>query len=95
VEQIGVRDLKAKLSAVLRSVERGDTVRVTSRGRPIADIVPAGSTGSVEDRLDALEAAGILTRATKPLPKQLSPPEEQTQRPLASEWIIAERDRYR
>lgn len=89
-----MRDLKARLSSILRSVEGGEAVRVTSRGRPVAELVPPGST-SLESRLDALEAAGLLTRATKPVPKQLSPPEEQTQRPLASEWIIAERDRHR
>jgi prevent-host-death family protein len=94
MEEIGVRDLKAHLSSVLRSVQRGEPVRVTSRGRPIAEIVPARST-STERLLDELEAAGRITRATKPWPKELSPAEPQTGRPLASELIIAERDRYR
>ena len=89
-----MRDLKAKLSAVLRSVEAGETVRVTSRGRPVAEIVPP-SSATLEDRLAAMEAAGLLTRPTKPWPKDAPPPEEQTETPLASELIIAERDRYR
>jgi prevent-host-death family protein len=42
MREIGVRDLKAHLSSVLREVEKdGERVRVTSRGRPVAEIVPA------------------------------------------------------
>ena len=35
-----VRDLKSRLSLYLRQVQRGETVVVTSRGRPIARLVP-------------------------------------------------------
>jgi prevent-host-death family protein len=42
MREIGVRDLKRALSETLRAVERGEQVRVTVRGRAIADIVPAG-----------------------------------------------------
>ena len=35
-----VRELKSKTSAMLRTVERGNTVLVTTHGRPTAMLVP-------------------------------------------------------
>ena len=35
-----VRDLKSRLSRYLRQVQRGETVVVTYRGKPIARLVP-------------------------------------------------------
>lgn len=35
-----VRELRASTKAILSAVKRGDTVLVTSRGRPCARIVP-------------------------------------------------------
>jgi len=60
MREIDVRDLKRSLSETLRAVERGEQVRVTVRGRPVADIVPAGAAAS-EDRVRALVAEGRLT----------------------------------
>ena len=50
MREIGVRELKEALSKTLRDVGRGEHVRVTLRGRPVADIVPAGARGG-ENRL--------------------------------------------
>ena len=41
---VGVRELKSKLSEYLARVERGETVTVTNRGRRVARIVPAAET---------------------------------------------------
>lgn len=41
--EIGSFDAKAKLSALLREVERGQRYTITLRGRPIADLVPSES----------------------------------------------------
>lgn len=38
--EIPQRELRNNVGAVLREVERGATVRVTVRGRPVADVVP-------------------------------------------------------
>ena len=45
-----IRELKAKTSAVLRTVERGDTVLVTTHGRPTAMLVPV-SEDNIEDAM--------------------------------------------
>jgi prevent-host-death family protein len=45
---VGVRELKAKLSEYLDRAERGESIRVTDRGKPKALIVPL----PVEDRIE-------------------------------------------
>ena len=56
---IGVRELRAHLSAYLRQVVRGATITVGDRrGQPVARLVPATRSGdaTVLDRLAALGA---------------------------------------
>jgi prevent-host-death family protein len=69
MREIGVRALKLSLSETLREVARGQQVRVTVRGRPVADIVPA-SASAEDDRLRELVAQGRLTPAARALPKR-------------------------
>lgn len=45
-----VRELKSKTSAMLRTVERGNTVLVTTHGRPTAMLVPV-TEDDIEDAL--------------------------------------------
>ena len=45
---VGVRELKNRLSHYLELVKRGEPVTVTTRGREIATIVPAGPSKEVE-----------------------------------------------
>ncbi len=52
-----VRELKAKTSAVLRTVKNGDTVLITTHGRPTALVVPV-SEDDIEDVL--LEHSPVL-----------------------------------
>jgi len=42
---VGIRELKARLSAVLREVQRGDVVLVTDRGRVVAELRAPGAPG--------------------------------------------------
>jgi prevent-host-death family protein len=55
--EIGIRELKASLRAVMDRVERGETVTVTRRGRPVATLAPSG----LPPQLAALVAAGRVT----------------------------------
>ena len=92
MREIGVRDLKRSLSETLRAVERGEQVRVTVRGRAIADIVPAGAAAG-DDRVRALVADGRLTPPSSARPKR--PPRLVKTHGRASALVIGERDAER
>jgi len=55
---IGLRELKSKLSECIREVKRGGTVVVTERGRRVARLVP--ESGSLDERLQVLKKAGTM-----------------------------------
>lgn len=57
---VGVRELKAKLSAMLERAAAGEVITVTDRGRPVATLGPP--FGAVD--LSAAVEAGWLTPAT-------------------------------
>jgi prevent-host-death family protein len=48
MQVVGVRELKANLSAYLRRVQAGERVTVTDRGRVIAALVPAEPAPTLE-----------------------------------------------
>jgi prevent-host-death family protein len=91
MRQIGVRDLKASLSETLRAVGRGEQVRVTLRGRPLADIVPAGVARG-DDRLRELVAQGRVVLPARPRPGRAP---RLIKAPSASAVVLAERDAER
>lgn len=72
---VGVRELKAKLSAYLRKVEAGEALEITDRGRAIAEIVPAGWVGAqpVSPALAAAIRRGEITPPSRPGPFILKP----------------------
>jgi prevent-host-death family protein len=92
MREIGVRELKLSLSATLRAVGRGQHVRVTLRGRPIADIVPAG-TAAGDDRLRGLVSQGRLVAPMRTRPKR-RPQLVKTGR-SASSLVLSEREAER
>jgi len=92
MREIGVRELKRSLSETLRAVERGEQVRVTVRGRAIADIVPAGAAPG-DDRVRTLVADGRLTPPASARPTR-APRLAKTDR-SASALVIGERDAER
>jgi prevent-host-death family protein len=92
MREIGVRELKTTLSQTLRAVARGQQVRVTVRGRPVADIVPAGASVK-DDPLRALVAEGRLTPHTRARARRA--PRLVETRTSASSLVLAERDAER
>lgn len=66
---VGVRELRQRASELLRLVERGETIEITDRGRPVALLspLPEGSP------LERLRAAGDVEPATADL-DELPPP---------------------
>ncbi len=92
MHEIGVRELKMTLSQTLRAVARGQQVRVTLRGRPLADIVPAGASTS-DDRLRGLVADGRLIAPARARPKRA--PRLVNSTHSASALVLAEREAER
>jgi prevent-host-death family protein len=92
MREIGVRELKASLSKTLRAVGRGEHVRVTLRGRPVADIVPAGAAPG-DDRLRELVAEGRVVPPGRARPRHA--PRLVTGRRSASSLVLSERDAER
>jgi len=92
VREIGIGELRAKLSSVIRRVERGERVRVTRRGRPVADIVPAMPEQS--PAMKRLIAEGRVTPASRPASEAPPASPRKTGR-SASAFILAEREEER
>jgi prevent-host-death family protein len=92
MREMGVRELKQSLSATLRAVGRGEQVRVTLRGRPLADIVPARAAG-VDYRLSELIANGRVVPPARARPR--SAPKLAKARRSASSLVLSERDAER
>ena len=69
MKQVGVRELKARLSQFLREVAKGEIVEVTDRGKIVAELRPPGygATESIfEARFRLWAREGKLIPASKP-----------------------------
>ena len=62
MREIPQRELRNNVAAVLREVEGGESLRVTVRGRPVADLVPVGTR---KRGLSPAEVARIVARAPR------------------------------
>lgn len=91
--EVGIKELRDGLSRYLRRVERGEHVRVTSHGEPIADLIPARPARDEDPHLLALEAAGKITVSRLPRPRRSSPPSKAKR--SASAYVLKERDAER
>jgi prevent-host-death family protein len=60
MQQVGVRELKNRLSQYLRHVRAGEVVEVTERGRLVAYLVPSRSAAA-QDELQALIKQGLIS----------------------------------
>ena len=60
MRSIGIRELRQQASKHLRDVERGETIEVTDRGRPVALLVPVPRGGTAA----RLIAEGRMTKGT-------------------------------
>jgi prevent-host-death family protein len=90
--QVGVRELKNRLSSYLKLVKAGQEVIVTMRGNPIAVIRSLGGANapkSLEARLAALSARREITLPSRRLVPRLRRAKV-AGRPLSDE-IIADR----
>ncbi len=74
---VGIRELRQRASELLRQVERGETIEITDRGRPVAMLAPLPE-GSALERLrlaGGIDAAqGLLDDLPAPLPSRAGEP---------------------
>jgi prevent-host-death family protein len=90
--QVGVRELKNRLTSYLKLVKEDQEVIVTERGKPVAIIQSIGGAGAPRSRdakLATLAARGVLTLPQR-LPTRQIRRAKIAGRPL-SEQIIADR----
>lgn len=59
--EVGIRELRNKLSQYLERVKDGEELVVTDRGQAVARVVPVGG----ERTLDRLVAEGLVTPAAR------------------------------
>ena len=59
---VGARELKTRLGTYLRRVRQGQTLVVTDRGQPVAELRPLGTDSGLEAVMAALSASGLVTR---------------------------------
>ncbi len=84
--QVTARELKLRLGRYLEAVHRGQTLRITRRGKAIAEIRPLASTAT--DALAQLVAQGLATPGSGRLPSHTPVAAERS----ASGLVLAERD---
>jgi prevent-host-death family protein len=64
--EVGVRELKSHLSQYLAKVRDGETIIVTDRGEPIAQIVPTPPPTLPPSVLEAIRAGRLIYRRFHP-----------------------------
>ena len=64
MEKVSVSKLKDQLSAYLEKVRAGQTVTVTDRNRPVAQLIPIPQQKSEDARVARLVAQGIIRLPT-------------------------------
>jgi prevent-host-death family protein len=63
--RVGSRELKTRLGMYLKRVQAGETILVTDRGEPVAELRPLSlADDPVEAAFQKMEAEGLLTRGT-------------------------------
>lgn len=76
MRQVGVAELKSRLSEYLRAVRRGETISVLDRETPVAQIVPVRQKSAL--------------RIRKPAPGTPAPNRVQLPKPLALKLDVVE-----
>src|ERR1700751_2501564 len=87
--QIGVRELKDKLSATLARVRRGEAITVTDRNRPVAVIVPAAAAEEADSVVRTLVKSGrVAWSGGKPVGLENAP---RVRGPSVSDAVLEDR----
>jgi prevent-host-death family protein len=86
---VGIRELKARLSSYVRQAKSGASVVITERGTPVARIVPMGR--SLEDRMENLVEAGLITWSGKKL-SRVAPVAHTQEQQTVADLLLEDRE---
>jgi prevent-host-death family protein len=71
MRRVGSREFKNRMGKYLRAVRQGQTLIITDRGKPIAQLGPAPikepDSNDLKNRLRELEAQGLIRLARRPM----------------------------
>ena len=96
MKQVGVRELKARLSEYLALVKAGEEVVVTERGKAVARLAPLPSYHTLPHRLAEMERLGLVRRGSGQLPDNFwELPRFQDPEGRAVKALLAEREEGR
>jgi prevent-host-death family protein len=88
---VGARELKNRLGRYLRQVEAGETILVTERGRPVAELRPLSPAAlELGARLHELAAKGVVRLPTRQKSQQI--PRVALPGPPLSQAILEDRE---
>jgi prevent-host-death family protein len=88
---VGCRELKTRLGTYMGRVKAGETIIVTERGQPIAELRPLVPGGGLEERLYRLVAQGLVSHEVRE-PRALEAFRPITSRQPASRALAEDRD---
>jgi antitoxin (DNA-binding transcriptional repressor) of toxin-antitoxin stability system len=86
MKQVGIAELKSRLSEFLRAVQGGESIAVLDRNRAVAHIVPIPERPGLRIRSPA---------ADSPKPNKVSLPKTAAQKIDVVELLLEERQRHR
>lgn len=73
MEQVGIRELKAQLSAYVAAARNGERIVITDRGVAVAEIVPVSGATALQRLIDAGVAMPPTTRTRSvPTPRRIN-----------------------
>lgn len=88
---VGSRELKTRLGTYLKRVRRGETILVTDRNEPVAELRPVPTaTDPAIAGLRTAAARGVVTLPVLPAPGRFSPIRSRGQ--LGSAAVARDRD---
>jgi prevent-host-death family protein len=71
MESVGIRELRQRASELLRRVEAGETIEITDRSRPVAQLGPlpdGGARARLRSSGDLIPSTGSMADLPEPLP---------------------------
>lgn len=93
MKTIGIREAKNRLSAHLREVQRGRVIRITDRGRVVAELRPVALGRSGAELYEELVRQGKVIPPQRSRPRPLPVPRKKPRLPRGTARALIDADR--